>query len=108
MNQSESLSNLAAALAQVQGELRPAEENATNPFFKSKYADIASIISAAREEAKVFETQAAGAGYAPAASVATDMDDLMIEMEAAAEDSHDRGAMVKSRKAGARDKSRGK
>ena len=48
MNQSESLANLAAALSAVQGALRPAEENATNPFFKSKYADLASIISAAR------------------------------------------------------------
>ena len=44
MNQSESISNLAAALSVVQGELRPAEENARNPFFKSKYADLASII----------------------------------------------------------------
>jgi hypothetical protein len=49
MNQSESLSNLATALAMVQGQLRPAEENAENPFFKSKYADIASIISAVRD-----------------------------------------------------------
>ena len=48
MNKSETLGELATALAQVQGALRPAEENATNPFFKSKYADLASIISAAR------------------------------------------------------------
>jgi hypothetical protein len=48
MNKSESLANLAAALSAVQGALRPAEENATNPFFKSRYADLASIISAAR------------------------------------------------------------
>ena len=48
MNKSESIANLAAALSAVQGALRPAEENATNPFFKSKYADLASIISAAR------------------------------------------------------------
>jgi len=49
MNQSESLSNLAQALAKVQGKLRPAEENASNPFFKSKYADLGSVIASARE-----------------------------------------------------------
>ena len=49
MNQSESLSNLAQSLARVQGQLRPAEQNAANPFFKSKYADLGSIIASARE-----------------------------------------------------------
>lgn len=47
MNQSESLSNLAAALAKVQGQLRPAELNAQSHHHK--YADIASIIAAVRQ-----------------------------------------------------------
>ena len=48
MNQSETLGKLAKALAIVQGQLRPADENANNPFFKSKYADLGSIIKVSR------------------------------------------------------------
>lgn len=41
--QSPEIKELAAALAQVQGELSPAQKTAENPFFKSKYADMAAI-----------------------------------------------------------------
>lgn len=40
------------ALAKAQGEIRGAAKDATNPHFKSKYADLASIVDAARPLAK--------------------------------------------------------
>jgi hypothetical protein len=48
MNQSESIAELAAALAKAQGEITPAIKDNTNPFFKSKYADLTSIWNACR------------------------------------------------------------
>ncbi len=48
MNQSQSIGKLAQALAAVQSELHPAKFNATNPFFKSKYADLGSIFESCR------------------------------------------------------------
>ena len=45
---SESIKELATALAKAQGELRAAEMTATNPFLKNKYADLGSIIKAAQ------------------------------------------------------------
>ena len=47
--QSDSIAELAKALAAAQGELEPAQKNASNPFLKNKYADLASCISACRE-----------------------------------------------------------
>lgn len=49
MNQSETIGKLAEALAKAQGELKSAVKDAHNPFFKSKYADLASVIDACRE-----------------------------------------------------------
>ena len=43
------IGELAKALAKAQGELVPAAKNATNPFLKNKYADLASCIAACRE-----------------------------------------------------------
>ena len=43
MNKSESIDQLALALAKAQGELKPAKMNKNNPFFKSKYADLESV-----------------------------------------------------------------
>jgi len=48
MNRSDTLGALAAALSAAQAELKPAAMNATNPFLKSKYADLGSVIDAAR------------------------------------------------------------
>lgn len=47
--QSESIGELAKALCKVQGELKEPIKSAVNPFFKSKYADLASIWTCARE-----------------------------------------------------------
>jgi hypothetical protein len=47
--QSESINELAAALAKAQGAMRNAAYNRTNPHFKNKYADLASVLDAARE-----------------------------------------------------------
>jgi hypothetical protein len=44
-----SVGKLAAALAKAQGEMQAAAKDADNPFFKSKYADLASIWSVIRE-----------------------------------------------------------
>lgn len=48
MNKSESVAGLAAALAQAQGQMKGAIKDSANPFFKSKYADLASVVEAIR------------------------------------------------------------
>jgi hypothetical protein len=47
--QSETLAKLADALAKAQGAMKPANRDKTNPFFKSKYADLASVWEAIRK-----------------------------------------------------------
>lgn len=47
--QTESIDKLAAALAKAQGEIGGATKGALNPHFKSKYADLASVVDAIRE-----------------------------------------------------------
>jgi len=49
MNKSESISNLAKALCKAQNEMGGAVKDAKNPFFKSSYADLTSIIKAIKE-----------------------------------------------------------
>ena len=48
MQQSESIADLAAALAAAQGELEPVKKGTENPFYKSKYADLDAIVTAVR------------------------------------------------------------
>jgi len=48
MNKSDSIAALAAALAKAQGAMKGAVKDSANPFFKSKYADLASVWEAAR------------------------------------------------------------
>ena len=48
MNKSESVAGLAAALAVAQGQMKGAIKDSANPFFKSKYADLASVVEAIR------------------------------------------------------------
>ena len=48
MDKSESINELATALAKAQGEFTPARMDATNPFLKNKYADLGSVIAAAK------------------------------------------------------------
>ena len=48
MNRSESIKELATALAKAQGEISPAEKGNVNPHFKTRYADLASIWDACR------------------------------------------------------------
>jgi hypothetical protein len=48
MNTSESINELATALAKAQSRMPPAKMNALNPFLKNKYADLASIVEAAQ------------------------------------------------------------
>lgn len=49
MEKSESIGALAAALAKAQGQAKGALKENSNPFFKSKYADLASVVAAIRE-----------------------------------------------------------
>ena len=48
MNKSDSITNLAVALAKVQEVMPAAALNATNPFLKNKYADLGSVIETAK------------------------------------------------------------
>lgn len=49
MQMSETIGKLSAALSKVQAQLKPAKENAKNPFFKSTYADLGSVWDSARD-----------------------------------------------------------
>lgn len=49
MQTSESINEFAAALAKAQATMAKAAKDSTNPHFKSKYADLASISDACRE-----------------------------------------------------------
>lgn len=48
-NRSASIAALAAALAKAQGAMEGAAKGSENPFFKSKYADLAAVWDACRE-----------------------------------------------------------
>lgn len=48
MNHSESIKELATALAKAQGSMKGALKDTKNEFFKSKYADLASVVEAIR------------------------------------------------------------
>jgi len=54
-NRSSSIGALAAALAKAQGEMGAATKDAVNPFFKSKYADLASVWEACRGPLSKYE-----------------------------------------------------
>jgi len=49
MNQSESITDLATALCLAQAEMGGAIKDSNNPFFKSSYADLTSVIKAIKE-----------------------------------------------------------
>jgi hypothetical protein len=44
MEQSENINELAAALAEAQGEMVLAKKTSDNPYFKSKYADLSEVV----------------------------------------------------------------
>ena len=50
MTHSEQLNELAAALAKAQAKIEGAKKDADNPFFRSKYADLASVWDACRKQ----------------------------------------------------------
>jgi len=49
-NTSEEIGELVKALAKVQGSIKPAKRDSTNPFFKAKYADLTSVWDSCRKE----------------------------------------------------------
>lgn len=66
MTTSEQINEIAGACAKAQLELKPAVKDATNPHFKSKYADLAAIMDASRAYARhgvaVWQDATAGDG----------------------------------------------
>lgn len=50
---SDTIAQLAEALAKAQGQIDDASKDATNPHYKSKYADLASVRSVVREPLSV-------------------------------------------------------
>ena len=48
MQKSESIKHIAAALNKAQAEMSGAKKGANNPFFKSRYADMNSVVDAVR------------------------------------------------------------
>lgn len=50
MNRSDQINELAAALAKAQGQIEGAKKDSANPFFKSTYADLASVWDACRSQ----------------------------------------------------------
>lgn len=49
MRTSTDINEVAAALAKAQGQMEGAKKDCANPFFKSKYADLASVWAACRD-----------------------------------------------------------
>jgi hypothetical protein len=49
MKRSDSIKELATALAKAQGEIKPAAKDSVNPHLKSRYADLSSVVAACRE-----------------------------------------------------------
>lgn len=49
LTKSDQINELAAALAKAQGEMGGAAKDSKNPFFKSRYADLASIVRAVKD-----------------------------------------------------------
>jgi hypothetical protein len=49
MNKSESIKTIAPALHKAQGAIKGAIKDSTNPHFKSKYADLSSVIEAVKK-----------------------------------------------------------
>ena len=50
MERSENINELATALAKAQGSMTHAKKDSDNPFFKSSYADLASVWEACRKQ----------------------------------------------------------
>lgn len=49
MNKSENIGELAAALSKAQGAMQAAKMDSVNPFLKNRYADLGSVVQAARK-----------------------------------------------------------
>ena len=73
MNKSESIAGLAAALAKAQGQMKGAVKDSANPFFKSKYADLASVVEAIRSA-----FSANGLSYVQTVQ-SSDLDEVRVE-----------------------------
>ena len=50
METSENINEISSALAKAQGKIENATKDSSNPFFKSKYADLTSVWAACRKQ----------------------------------------------------------
>ena len=50
MHRSETIAQLAEAISKAQGAMKKATRDSENPYFKSKYADLGSVLDACRDE----------------------------------------------------------
>ena len=66
---SPAVGNLAKALSAAQGEMKGAVKDASNPFFKSRYADLSSIKEASQESLTKYGLAIIGAPSAEGAKV---------------------------------------
>lgn len=55
MKKSENIGELALALSRAQGEIENVKKEAINPFFKSKYADLGSVLTEVRRVLSKYE-----------------------------------------------------
>lgn len=73
MNSSNELKNLAAALNKAQAEIRGAVKDSANPFFKSRYADLESVMDSCREQLSKY-----GLSYVQAGAVTHEGHPLLV------------------------------
>lgn len=76
MTTSEQINEIAGALAKAQGQMSGAKKDAANPFFKSKYADLASVWDACRTA-----LSANGLAVIQSPSVARDENGAFVSVE---------------------------
>ena len=71
MEQSEQINELATALSKAQGKITGALKDSSNPFFKTKYADLASVWDACRD-------QLSANGLAVVQTLSNDQDQIVV------------------------------
>lgn len=86
MNRSESIHKIAPALVEAQKHIGAAEKSADNPFFKSRYADLGSVMA-------VCKSPLLANGISVIQAIDTDHEDLILETILL----HDSGEYISSR-----------
>ena len=87
MTTSESIAELAGALAKAQGEMEGAVKTSVNSFFKSRYSDLSSVWAACR--ASLAKYGLAVVCYLQTARINRHLDRLVARIEVARNDGMD-------------------